>query len=450
MKKSPQILFLKVLSFLLISYSSNAQWSEVAPASLNAKGDILTLETDYQGNLYAGGEFKNSAGYYYVAKWDGTSWSELGTGANALNADSKIRKIVVDKNNNLYVSGDFFVGGYTYLAKWDGTSWSHVSTGSNHFQSITAMAVNAANNKLYMLCNADFSAFSTIPEILEYDGTNFNVLTNGQAFNWASGDYGDIVVDSNTNNIYIAVDSPSKSDVFKYTGGQTWARLGNGIAPLGAGGNLNSIVVDKTGNVYTSGGYWISSYILVCKWNGSTWSKAGGTTIPDFDNGRVLYDMTLDKNSKLFVCGDMQSLSSHKGYVPTITSGSWADTGGDDKSASYAICTDKVSNSIYVGGNKQDGSSRRIVNKLSNPTSINDVNQSNQFFNLSPNPIRDYFNVSEIITGIRIINIMGQEVYKMDHLKSTRIDISNLQSGTYMVIGFDSQNRYNTQTIIKE
>ena len=54
-------------------------WSELGGLNgLGANGTIYSMCKDAVGNIYAAGTFTNSSGNRYVAKYNGTSWSELG------------------------------------------------------------------------------------------------------------------------------------------------------------------------------------------------------------------------------------------------------------------------------------------------------------------------------------------------------------------------------------
>jgi hypothetical protein len=65
-----------------------------------------------------------------VAKWDGTSWSDLGQGAASLNAMGTIYGLVTDSKDNIYACGGIYLqstsggGGGYYVAKWNGQAWS--------------------------------------------------------------------------------------------------------------------------------------------------------------------------------------------------------------------------------------------------------------------------------------------------------------------------------------
>ena len=88
----------------------------------------------------------NDSNKDYVAKWDGISWSELGSGSNALNANFPITSMCWDRYGNLYAAGLFTDTTTTitvhtgidseqvhpfYVAKWDGTTWSKLGSGTN-------------------------------------------------------------------------------------------------------------------------------------------------------------------------------------------------------------------------------------------------------------------------------------------------------------------------------
>ena len=84
-----------------------SEWSElIGTDSLNANNVINALHCDRENNIYVGGDFLNQFGNNYIAKFDGTSWTELG-GDNSLNANGSILSIISDSNNNLYTGGLF-------------------------------------------------------------------------------------------------------------------------------------------------------------------------------------------------------------------------------------------------------------------------------------------------------------------------------------------------------
>jgi hypothetical protein len=103
-------------------------WSDVGGGLDNTTSTMLTLFDDGSGlALYAGGAFRFAGGVFVdrIAKWDGTTWSDLSGGMNS----SVTGMTVYDDGSGsaLYASGFFTDAGgvpAVNLARWDGTQWS--------------------------------------------------------------------------------------------------------------------------------------------------------------------------------------------------------------------------------------------------------------------------------------------------------------------------------------
>ena len=108
----------------------------LAPMGDGVNGDIFAIAV-YNSELYVGGKFSEAGGQSakYIAKWDGSSWSNVG-GSVTVTGGNGIRDMIVH-NNKLYVAGDFSeIGGVSakYVAAWDGTNWEdHSLNMSNDF-----------------------------------------------------------------------------------------------------------------------------------------------------------------------------------------------------------------------------------------------------------------------------------------------------------------------------
>jgi hypothetical protein len=100
---------------------------------------VRTLAVLPNGDLVAGGDFTTAGGVAAnrVARWNGTSWSPLGSGMSSF-----VSALAVLPNGDLVAGGQFTTAGgvaANRIARWDGSSWSPLGSGVN--SSVIALAV---------------------------------------------------------------------------------------------------------------------------------------------------------------------------------------------------------------------------------------------------------------------------------------------------------------------
>lgn len=135
---------------------------------LNAQVNAIAVSgTD----IYVGGRFTDAGGVAaadYIAKWDGTSWSALGTGVGG-NSLSSVNAVAIN-GSNVYIGTNFEniagVAAADYLAKFDGTSWSDVGGWGASVGAIFDIKF-ATNGDLYIA--GEF----TPARLAKYNGTNW-------------------------------------------------------------------------------------------------------------------------------------------------------------------------------------------------------------------------------------------------------------------------------------
>jgi hypothetical protein len=120
---------------------NGSSWAPLASGTTgqNSYVDALAMFDDGSGPaLYAGGHFAAAGGVAAndIAKWNGASWAPLGSGVNDLGTPTVDALTVFDDGAGpaLYAGGLFTnVGGVTadYIAKWNGASWSALGSGTN-------------------------------------------------------------------------------------------------------------------------------------------------------------------------------------------------------------------------------------------------------------------------------------------------------------------------------
>ncbi len=281
-----------------------SSWSALGSGLNSPVRSLTAIGTD----IYAGGEFIQTAdgsvtGLNRIAKWNGTSWSALGAGLDvelyrAVNALSS-------SGTDLYAGGSFSqtgdgsIVGLNNIAKWDGSSWSILGTrGKGLFlpnSSVNSMVVS--NGILYIggsfTQTADGSV--TLNRIATWDGSNWSTLGSGL----------NRIVRSLTfigTDLYVGGDFTQTADgsvtglnrVAKWDG-SNWSAVGNGLnASVNALTTLGSDLY--AGGNFTLSGDGSVSLNRIAKWDGSSWAAVGAGL-----NSSV-YAMTVI-SSDLYVAG---------------------------------------------------------------------------------------------------------------------------------------------------
>jgi hypothetical protein len=156
---------------------NGSSWSSLG-SGMNTGGPVLALAV--AGNyLYAGGFFTNAGGVpaKYIARWDGTNWSAVGSG---LNDFGPVQTFAVS-GSNLYAAS-------FGVAKWDGTNWSNLGVAMDH--PIEALAISGSNLYAGGLFDLDANGTNLLNQIAKWDGTNWSALGSGTSHPISGPPYG--------------------------------------------------------------------------------------------------------------------------------------------------------------------------------------------------------------------------------------------------------------------
>jgi len=421
-------------------------WSELGGLNgLAVNGNILDLCSTALGDIYAGGNFKNASAKYYVAEWNGSNWTELG-GLNGLAANAVIYTISSDNNGNIFAGGSFTnSSGHQYIAKWDGISWSEVG-GLNSL---------GANGSILAICGDSFGNIYAAGSFKNTSGSRYVAKWDGISWSEVGGLNSlaaiaviqTICVDT-LGNVYAAgafKNASGKQYVAKWDG-INWSEVG-GLNALSANYDIKNICFDNANRLYAAG--WFTNgtssgngNAYVAQWNGIGWSEVGG-----FNglaaNGAINKIMS-DKNGNIFAGGNFHNVNGHQ-YV-----------------AKYGMCRmyDTITASIISGNNyvfKGDTLTiAGIYNDTLNtsitgcdsivtliltvlPNGVNDLEESNSNMQVFPNPTSDIITVS-INSNVhkvkfKIIDLMGNVIAEQlsETSKKTIIDLSEFSNGIYIV-----------------
>jgi hypothetical protein len=135
-------------------------------------------------DVYAGGWFTTAGGIAAsnIAKWDGSSWSALGSGMGGDSTFGPGVWALAVSGSDVYAGGEFTMAGgiaVTNIAKWDGSSWSALGSGTSPY--VLALAVSASN--LYAGGLFTTAGGSVANYIAKWDGSGWTALGSGMN-NW--------------------------------------------------------------------------------------------------------------------------------------------------------------------------------------------------------------------------------------------------------------------------
>jgi hypothetical protein len=316
-------------------------------------------------SLYIGGNFTTvgGVGANYIARWNGSSWSPVGSGM-----DSWVRALAVFDDDGpgphlpaLYAGGFFQNAGgapANTIAKWNGSSWSQVGggvTGSQYLAiwSMTlfdddgagpdlpalivggsfSQAGGVGTHKIARWNGSSWSGFGTglgnpdvgaVLSLAAYDddgsGPNPPVLCAGGLFNTANGAVADGVASFN---------------------GATWSPLSSGVN--NGVWSMSGFDDDGPGPhaaaLYVCGGFWIAggtSVQGIARWDGASWSPVGGglglgipyaTTVVDLDGSGAAPPRLL-AGGDFTTAGEMTQPTSNRLGLAAWNGSAWGAIGG--------------------------------------------------------------------------------------------------------------------------
>ena len=274
-------------------------------ASFQADGGfIYSITADRQGNVYAAGRFTNAAGAYYVAKWNGHAWSELGSGFNALNANNDIFTVSVDELGNVYAAGFFTnASGKYYVAKWDGHSWSELGKGLTALNAngpINCLATDIGGN---VYAGGSFMNSSNEYYLAKWNGTKWSETGSVVSALDANGAIQSVAI-NNKNEVYVAGYFTNGLRYYVAKWNQvSWSSVDNMQSSLPANDPIQSITVDANDNLYAGGKFLNKAgHSFVAQWNKTGWNEMGGEGDPFYSN-QPIYQIAAHSTDEVYVSG---------------------------------------------------------------------------------------------------------------------------------------------------
>lgn len=235
--------------------------------------DVYALAVLTNGDLIAGGQFTSAGGIAAsrIARWDGTAWSPLGSGMGSL-PGIIVYALAVLPNGDLIAGGGFSTAGgigAARIARWNGSSWSALGSG---MQSQDVRALLPMPNGDVIAGGAFVTAGGlSAQRLARWNGTSWWPMAGGLNSNAAAIGRlanGDFVVGGN----FTAAGTLVASHIAR--------RSGNGWLPLGAGmnGDVSAIVTLPNGDLVAGGSFTTAGGLAanrVARWDGATWWPLG-------------------------------------------------------------------------------------------------------------------------------------------------------------------------------
>jgi hypothetical protein len=294
-----------------------AEWRAGAWSGLGdddgAEDEIHAFATFDDGNgpaLFVSGEFISigSARSHGIARWDGSTYSDLDGGVDySFNFDVRAMAVYDDGGGeDLYVGGDFFgIGGLIvqHIARWDGASWSTLP-GMNDEVNALAVFDDGSGPALYAGGQFIMAGATPAKRIAKWDGTSWSALGGGMT----------------TATTEVQVDALA---VFDDGGGPA-------LYAAGAFRFAGGVAADR-----------------IARWDGTSWTAPGALQLSSRARALAVFDGALYVGGNL---NDAGGLPADK--IARWDGAAWSTVGAGLDKVVYALYTHDDGNgaALYAGG----------------------------------------------------------------------------------------------------
>ncbi|MEN9845839.1 MAG: hypothetical protein RIS36_986, partial [Pseudomonadota bacterium] len=313
------------------------------PPGLN--GFVTAIDGGGMSDTFIAGDFTSIGGISAnnIARWNGSSWSALGSGTN-----DTITAMVRDANTgDIYVVGKFTSAGgisANRVARWNGQVWS--SLGSGIDRAPAAVARDVSGN-IYVAGDFSLAGGVSANGVARWNGSAWSAL--GVGFD-ARGTARGLATDSGSN-VYVGGQSLSfngttTTGIARWNG-SAWSALGTGIQQ---GGAVSALATDPSGNLYVTGSFTSAGGIAannIARWNGTSWSSLGQGL--NSGEGRAVKS---NSNGDIYVVGNFKSAGGVSANGIAFWNGSsWSPVGNGIALYPSALHTYASTKEVLVGGN---------------------------------------------------------------------------------------------------
>ena len=344
---------------------NGTSWSSLATGVGSVDSEVYALSVFDDGNgpaLYAGGDFTTASGTdaNRVARWDGSSWSALGSGlSNGVRALTTID----DGGGSALVAGGYFTsaggGSANRLARWDGSSWTAFGGGltgqTNGVANVRSCAVFDDGSGPALIVGGHFKAAGAalVSDIAAWDGSDWRALgdgLDGRVFATAACDLGGGPALFAGGN-FTSAGGVESSQIARWENGS--------FSSLGSGASDDVLALcefdDGSGPaLYAGGAFALAGGVsasCIARWDGASWTALGSGL-----NNSVLAPAVFDAGSgpELYAGGTFTTAGGASANRIARWNGStWAPLriGTNGPVHALAVFDDGTGPALYVGGN---------------------------------------------------------------------------------------------------
>jgi len=326
-------------------------------------------------DLYVGGGFSNAAGIPeadFIARWDGTAWSALGSDGSGDGALKDPVTSLAVSGNDLYVGGLFEnavgIPEADFVAKWNGSAWSALGSNGSGDGAIPSrgvgdvLALAVSGGDLYV--GGRFVNVAGIPEadhVAKWNGSAWSALgSNGSGYGAINGYVYALAVSG--NDLYVgglferAAGIPGADGIARWNG-SAWSALGSNGAE---NGYFHVYAIAVSGSDVYAGGYFndlagIATADYIAKWNGTSWSALGSNGSGDGALKAPVYALAVS-GPNLYVGGGFNNAAGNPlaDRIAKWSGNTWSalgSNGSGNGALSGAVFAIEVSGGdLYVGG----------------------------------------------------------------------------------------------------
>jgi len=253
-------------NFTSITVNRIAKWDGTTWSAMGSGMDdrVMSLWVSGNGTVYAGGQFNTADGNtaHHIAQWSGGIWSQVGLGID------NIVDALVMSGTTLYAGGGFVNAGTNSagsIAQWNGTNWSSLGLGING----TVEAVAASGTTLYAGGNFTTVGTNTANHVAQWNGSSWSPMGSGMNSNVLALAVSGGTVYAGGN--FTTTGTNTVNHIAQWNG-STWSALGSGM-----NGAVEALAVSGAtlyaGGAFTTAG--TSTVNRIAQWNGSGWLPMG-------------------------------------------------------------------------------------------------------------------------------------------------------------------------------